>query len=348
MATTAIDDTAQYLRSLYEGQSFPRFYGEKQLDQLCTISASFGHNQTPLDLMKSVPESPRLLSLWMLIGWAIDNVFDKHHALTTNADVAALVKILDLDPSEVPLEAHDDDSGTQEKEEKVSPLVASLLESTHVLYNQAYVPGVKPYADRNPEAWQMLKTWYSRYVAHVRDRQAFESVDAFMRFRLADVGIMCQYAQVMMFKGAVPVPQDEAIWSQATLAIAAVNDIVSFPRDMAQGTPNMLGVHMRETGATEWETIKWADETAYELETNVDTMGAVAVDPYVAEVASFSVANARLWHLTHPRYAKGVQLLMARRNGNATDFETLLHDHEAGVAQADPCSNDNCFSHHVI
>lgn len=327
-----IEDTTKFLRSLYDGLDFPRHYGEKQLDQLCMISASFGHNQTPADLMESVPESTTLLSLWMLIGWAIDNVFDKHHKLTTNADVAALIRILDLDPTEAALGKSDHVEGPSHD------LVKSLLESTNVLYNKTYVTSVKPYANKNPRAWEMLKTWYSRYIAHVRDRQEFEKVDDFMAFRLADVGIMCQYAQVMLFKGKEPAPQDEALWSQATLAIAAINDIVSFPRDAKQGTPNLLGVHMRETGANAWDTVKWADEKAHELEGDLQLMGALAVDPYVAEVAKFSVANAREWHMTHPRYAKGVQLLMARRTGKRQHFDAFLQDDEAGSAQADPLS----------
>jgi hypothetical protein len=297
------------------------------------ISASFGHNQTPADLMESVPESSTLLSLWMLIGWAIDNVFDKHPKLTTNTDVAALIKILDLDPTEA---ARSDKSDHHEGPSH--GLVKSLLESTNVLYNKTYVNGIKPYADKNPRAWEMLKTWYSRYIAHVRDRDEFEKVDDFMAFRLADVGIMCQYAQVMLFKGKEPNPQDEALWSQATLAIAAVNDLVSFPRDAKQGTPNLLGIHMCETGATAWETVKWADEKAYELESDLQLLGALAVEPYVAEVAKFSVANAREWHMSHPRYAKGVQLLMARRAGKRQLFDAYLCDDESDMTPADPLS----------
>jgi hypothetical protein len=332
-----IDETAKYLRSLYVGLSFPQHYGEKQLDQLCKISASFGHNQTPQDLIESVPESPTLLSLWMLIGWAIDNVFDKFHKLTTNADVASLIKILDLDPSEAKL---DENMAVMSNNSagKCDPLVASLLESTQVLYNNAYVKGVQPYVNKTPEAWAMLKKWYSRYIAHVRDRQEFDTVADFMDFRLADVGIMCQYAQVMLFKGKVPAPEDEPIWCQATLAIAAINDIASFPRDMKQGTPNLLGVRMRQYKENAWNVMKWADEHSYELEYEVDHKGLTATDPYVTEVAKFSVTNAREWHMTHPRYAKGVQLLQARRTGKNAIFDGILYDDEPDAAQADPRS----------
>lgn len=327
-----MEQDTKYLLSLYEGLAFPEHYGRKELAGICAVAASYGRTVMPKDIIAKDAETPRTLSLWMLIGWAIDNVFDKRRAETTDADVAALVKILDLDPAEVPAAAA---PNAAESGPAPSPLVASLLEASGVLYKE-YLARMQPYMDANPEASAMQRRWFSRYIATVREDKAFDRVADFEAFRVPACGIMCANAHMLLFLGAAPVPSDEPLWCKTALALGHYNDLVSLPRDMAQGTPNVVTARMREVGADVWDALKWADEATHELE--VQLLHECARDasaPFVRDIAEFSIYASRDWHMEHPRYADGAALLVARRAGDRAAFEAILA-RQGAAAAGDP------------
>lgn len=310
-------DTA-FLLSLYTKNelSFPSLYGEKSLAYMCQISATYARVTMPEELVASDPECVTTMALWMMIGWPIDNVFDKCRSFTTDADVAKLLALLDLSPS------HE-----QVGPAVIShPLLASLIESTKVLY-KVYLERVKPYLEKAPEAWNLHKQWFCRYIQTVRDNREIPTIKEFAEFRLPGGGIMCQFAQTMLFMGKTPVETDMALWTKTALVVAYFNDLVSVARDLEQSTPNVVTVRMAETGEKLWEAINWADKMIVRLEKELDDeCKATQSEAYVGKVIRSAVKNSRDWHISEARYARDVSLVLACRRNDREMFDAIYQE----------------------
>jgi hypothetical protein len=71
--------------------------------------------------------------------------------------------------------------------------------------------------------------------------------------------------------------------------------------------------------------VKWADEATYELEVELlAECKESGSEPFVYDVAEFSIRKSRDWHMEHPRYGDGAALLLARRRGDRAAFDALL------------------------
>lgn len=185
-----------------------------------------------------------------------------------------------------------------------------------------YLSLVDIFRQRNTIAFNKAQEWTYHYLINLVAIPKSSSLEDYAKWRVIDGGIMCPLWHNLMFAGP-DAPDVPNVFMLTALLASYHNDILSFDRDVADETPNLVHV-MREHGMSNWDAfqkaIAFVDDALVELVDKVSSLS-----PHcVKDVFSRLILGTYGWGTTEPRYEKGVALLVFSRNGDIAGFNAAL------------------------
>ena len=312
-----VNSVVEKLAVFYESFAFTKEYGHRATLYVCQMSARYAFWTLPstcADRHAAVVAH----AMWLSLVWIIDSAVDKGK----------------VDASNVPLiktsimEALDQEQGGYTCPS--SSFVKNFLAMIRAGYAH-YVSLASDFRRRNEAAFDLAQTWTLKYIDSLDSSPSGFSLDEYANWRVVDGGMMCVIWHNTMFAGSSAVDAP-VVFKQIALLTCYHNDILSFDRDVADETPNLV-LFMRAPGDSIWDAFKkasdYVDDAIRTLSTLADN---TVLDDVVRGVLSRIVFGAYGWGVTEDRYAKGVKLLACMESDDRKGFDAIINQKYVAAA----------------
>lgn len=316
---------AQRLISFYQGFDVYSKFGAKSVDYIAHLSARYACCTFRSD------DEPTLeaYALWLSLVWLIDGLFDKCRVLTCPEDIEVLIDLLgskEIQPSgKDPILAALFEV-VQEGHRRYLELIRADRPQKEVgfwldRYLRTMIVPTTGHQRSSSDGPGPKETGLHRRVQSTPGRNTSGkkwSIQEYERWRLDSGAIMCVIWQLLQFQGRAD--RQEQLFRKIALVISYHNDIVSYQRDLYQGTPNLVSVLRRED---EWGAMEAAVELTNGLYREIEAE-LTQVAPELQTLCLNLLRGSYYWTNTEQRYAAGVAVLRALQEQDRPRFYELL------------------------
>jgi hypothetical protein len=302
-------DITQWLISLYTPLEFTQIYGKSNIEYVCALSARYSLAVLPPHLVK--PDAYSTLALWLSAVWAIDGLFDKLKTLVTINDVNMVKSIFEvpgLGPKPISSQVR---------------IISSLMSALSTLYG-IYKERMKQYMDNaTNNGWSMLNYWTDRYLGTLVLDYEPKTEPNYQILRLDTGAMMCVVAQSIIFTNVTHnVGYYDDLMCDASIAVSYYNDLLSMMRDVAQGTPNLVGVIIKSSEEIDlWSAMERA--VAHTNNFIAKVHNATNREPVLKDIATTITMGSIDWHKKEPRYKSGYNILKCFEQGDRAQFDDM-------------------------
>ncbi len=328
------------LKSHYKEFSLHSNFGSKSLNYLCELSTRYASAT-----FKTTDERALMAySLWLSLIWMIDGIFDKFKSRTINTDVETLIAIFKSD--DIDVAGH------------------PLFEPVDIIYKK-YLDIIEPYRKRNPIAYSNIVSWLVLYLKTLLPIESTDNpiennvkendmgrappdngltVSDYTAWRLDSGAMMCVVWHIIMFESINQnLKEFDVIFKVVAIIVSFHNDVISYHRDLQQGTPNIVSVlngYINDHFNAMKDAIQLTDRL-YSIAKNELQKLMISnkeqceiVGPRLYDILEGSYS----WSYAEARYQIGNTMLRSVINNNDKLFYRLLNndDHTPG----DPQSKD--------
>jgi hypothetical protein len=313
--TRSSQHMVEQLISYYRPFRIYSYFGSSGIDYLCGLATRYAFST----LSKDDETAMKAYALWLSLIWLIDGFFDKCRSQTSMEDVKVLIRIF---KAETHLEDMEDTSHP-------------IFEVAIAIY-AIYLDLVAQYREAAPSSFSNLNQWLILYlktlilpdtdvkgVFHTSNR--IEALSEYESWRLDSGAMMCVVWHLMLFNGLSPDPNDFLdMFTIASIIVSYHNDILSYHRDLQQGTPNLVGVlNIGNDFDAMVEAVAITDNLYADIATKIGLLSGVEmIAPIILDILEGSFS----WAYAEPRYEVGIMMLRALKDNDRKTFYHLLND----------------------
>lgn len=222
-------------------------------------------------------------ALWLSLVWIIDDLFDKDRQNNGPEIKEIMVQIIKGEtPTSIP--------------ERLGPLCHLLTKGFEKYRKEIGTHG---------HAYFKIQEWLLTYLDNLFGTEEHLSLKTYENWRLIDGAMMCVAWHLVHYLED-PTQDDLQAFRQAALYISYQNDLLSYQRDLKEGTPNLVKFMK---GESHWEKYQNGIEYLNMLWVDIEN-----------PISRLVVLGSHNWALTEPRYTEGKALLCAALNGEREKF----------------------------
>lgn len=296
----------------------------RYISKLSTRYALFTLQSLQLNNLFECAES---FGLWLSLVWITDGIFDSGGVPKTkgahirnnsgeiiNEKEQTIAKLLEILNNKEIL----DTSQTKDN------LFGLLIPTFKFIYKKYLdLMGIHVQSDN----FKKLKLWTERYLETLCIHKKIENVDDYRSYRLRSGAIMCVVYHLMIYQELDYTNNDSVhnLFEHISVIVSYHNDILSFNRDLKDGTPNLVGVYGEKDKTDKLLSFKAAIKLTNDLYNLTISMIKDVPEEY-ATIALAVLEGSYRWTNQEDRYRVGLELLNDVLCNDGKDFDRILND----------------------
>lgn len=262
-----------------------KFYVDDKYKKVSGLASRFALWNLPIEL-RDTPNVTTSFALWLSLVWIIDDLFDKdrvNNGIETKRIIERIVK----GNGHEPLNSH----------EPLNNPLFELLDRGFNYYREIIGP-------KGP-AYHKIQEWLLTYLDNLFGTEETLTLATYENWRMIDGAMMCVSWHLVHY--LQDTTQDDLdSFKQAAVYVAYQNDLLSYQRDLNEGTPNLIRFM---EGEGHWDKYQKAVEHVGRLWVDIE-------NPITRSV----ILGSYNWAITEPRYTEGLKLLQSYLRGDKESF----------------------------
>ena len=323
-----VNNLVKQLKILYNPLPICKIFGIKSLNYLIELSSRYAFGT-----IGNLNKNDHMLlaySLWLSLIWIVDGIFDKFQNVLTEDDINEVIKsfsklnnpfllfdkrVLNTEISLSQLNINKDIDTNYDK----NNIVECLINTINTIY--------RTYLELIRKCNKLQFTNITYYLNEYFESNLINknmSLQEYEEWRLKSGAMMCVIWHIMMFKNNNSVKRDDELFIKVSLIVSYNNDILSFDRDIKDGTPNLIDIIKKEKEVSIFEAFKEAVIIINNLYKDISLI----IDNYdeeIKELVLIIIEESHNWAIKEDRYKVGCMMLEKVLNDDHDNFDEMMN-----------------------
>ena len=290
-------------------------YGHKRLDYLLGLSCRYAIN-TSLFLKCDILD-PSIISytLWLSLFWIIDSIFDKFRKNLSVNDLKNITDIFEQLDNGITVDIPSCNCNSDN-------LLECLPKTIITIYGK-YLSLVSNY---NKDELKHLTYWTKRYFDSIFVNE-ISNLKEYQKWRLDSGAMMCVCWHLSMCKNINPdiIQRDTFIFKKASLIVSYHNDLLSYDRDLLDGTHNLVKTIKHMFNLSNFDAYRQSISVINDIYKEIFRV----IDGYDEDIKNLVlsvVEGSHNWTIGEERYKVGFSMLGKALADDDSNFDEFLNN----------------------